>query len=123
MTANKAGAFWPVVIRGTLGRCPSCGKGRIFRRYLKPVERCGTCNEKLGHIRADDGPAWFTILLVAHLLAPFFLHVLPQVNRPDWQIMIAVMATILALSLAILPRAKGAFIGLIWRSGCVGSEE
>jgi uncharacterized protein (DUF983 family) len=29
-------ALW----RGFIGRCPHCGKGRMFRAYLKVVDRC-----------------------------------------------------------------------------------
>lgn len=121
MTMDKE-PFWPVVRRGVLGRCPRCGEGRLFQRYLKQVEQCPHCGEKFGHIRADDGPAWLTILLVGHLLAPFFLLVVPDLDWPEWKMMAVVIALTVVLTLLLLPRAKGVFIGLIWRSGCIGSE-
>lgn len=122
MTANKEG-LWLVMVRGAYGRCPRCGQGKLFRSYLKQVEMCASCGEKLGHIRADDGPAWFTILLVGHILAPIFLSVLPNVTWPDWAIMAVIMSLTLVLTLWLLPCSKGVFIGLIWRSGCIGSEK
>lgn len=122
MTANKE-ELWPVIVRGAFGRCPRCGQGKLFRSYLKQVDACASCGEKLGHIRADDGPAWLTILLVGHILAPFFLSVLPHVDWPDWIIMAVMMSFTLVLTLWLLPRSKGVFIGLIWRSGCIGSEK
>src|SRR5471032_3650243 len=79
---NKSQDFWLTVIRTAVGRCPNCGEGRLFASYLKPVERCSVCGEPLGHIRADDGPAWLTILLVGHILAPFLLAVAPNT---DWR--------------------------------------
>jgi uncharacterized protein (DUF983 family) len=94
----------------------------LFANYLKQVEQCTVCGEALGHIRADDGPAWLTILLVGHILAPFFLGILPNVYWPDWVVISVAMALTLVLTLTILPRAKGFFIGVIWRSGCVGAE-
>src|SRR5690349_5717088 len=42
------------VFRGACARCPSCGRGQLFRAYLKPVESCAECNVSLKHIRADD---------------------------------------------------------------------
>lgn len=123
MAMHETVAFWPIMARGLLGRCPGCGKGKLFRQYLKQVEHCGQCGEKLGHIRADDGPAWLTIIIVTHVLAPIFLYILPNTQRPDWEIMAIILLPILGLTLTILPRAKGVFIGLIWRSGCVGSEK
>jgi uncharacterized protein (DUF983 family) len=119
---NQRQDFWLTVIRTALGRCPNCGKGCLFASYLKPVERCVVCGEALGHIRADDGPAWLTILLVGHILAPFLLGVVPILTWPDWAIMTVIMTFTLVLTLAILPRSKGFFIGVIWRSGCIGAE-
>ena len=61
----KKDAF-SAVLRGLRGRCPHCGQGHLFRAYLKPVDACSVCHEPLKHIRADDGPAWLTILIVGH---------------------------------------------------------
>ena len=61
------------LIRGALGRCPRCGRGPLLHRYLKVVGECSACGEPYGHFRADDAPPWLTILLVGHLVAPFFL--------------------------------------------------
>jgi len=122
MTKNSREPLGAVVARGTFGRCPRCGHGKLFKSYLKQVESCAFCGEQLGHIRADDGPAWLTILLVGHILAPFLLGVVPHLTWPDWAIMAAILTFTLVLTLAILPRSKGIFIGLIWRAGCIGSE-
>lgn len=115
--------FWTSIARGLVYRCPNCGKGRLFKKYLQQVKRCESCNEELGNIRADDGPAWLTILVVGHILAPFLLVFIPQVAWPEYVIMTAVISAALALTFAILPCAKGAFIGMIWRSGCSGGEK
>lgn len=123
MKPNNGIALSEVILRGVFGRCPRCGQGKLFASYLKPVDNCAVCGEKLGHIRADDGPAWLTILLVGHILAPFFLSVLPHVQWSDWVIMAVIMSLTLVLTLWLLPRSKGVFIGLIWRSGCIGSEK
>ncbi len=40
--------------RGFTGRCPSCGEGRLFNRFLKVNEQCEACGEELHHHRADD---------------------------------------------------------------------
>ena len=54
--------------RGFLGRCPSCGRGRLFRSYLKVVNACNVCGEELSGHRADDAPAYLTLLIVAHVV-------------------------------------------------------
>ena len=47
---------WQPFKRGFAGRCPACGEGRIFRKYLKVAESCTSCGEELHHQRADDAP-------------------------------------------------------------------
>jgi uncharacterized protein (DUF983 family) len=115
-------SFWVMAGRGITGKCPMCGKGALFSRYLKQVEHCEKCGEEFGHIRADDGPAWLTILFVGHVFA-FILSFAPETNWQVWQLIAAWCSAALALSLITLPRAKGLFIGIIWRMGCSGSEK
>lgn len=122
-TVKTKQELWPVLLRGAYGRCPNCGKGRLFSSYLKQVDACSVCGEAFGHIRAEDGPAWLTIMLVGHMLAPFMLAILPNIDAPDWQVMAVIMSLTLILTLWLLPRSKGVFISIIWRSGCVGSEK
>jgi uncharacterized protein (DUF983 family) len=102
--------------RGALGRCPNCGRGRLFRAYLKPVERCAECSEPLGHIRADDGPPWLTVMIVGHLVVAAALIVEAKALWPLWWSMLFFASLAFALALAVLPRAKGIFIGAIWAS-------
>ena len=115
--------FWPTIGRGICGRCPQCGDGILYRSYLKPVDNCSHCNEKLGHIRADDGPAWLTIILVTHIITPIIVLILTATEWPMWISFLAITVPAVALLLLMLPRAKGLFIAWIWRSGCVGAEE
>ncbi len=112
---NKGRDFWLTVLRGMVGRCPCCGEGALFISYLKPIQNCSVCAESFGHVRADDGPAWLTIILVGHILGPLMLWMLPNVAWSEWTIAAFLLSLTLTLSLLILPRAKGFFIGLIWR--------
>ena len=100
--------------RGLAERCPNCGKGKLYAKYLKVEPVCGACGHDLARYPADDGPAYFTILIVGHLL------VAPLLFFPIiWQAPAAIMvpATLIPLAvatLALLPRVKGAFIGLLY---------
>jgi len=115
MAANKSKRFWLTIGRSLIGRCPNCGKGRLFKSYLKQVENCSECGEDLGHIQADDGPSWLTILVVGHIIAPAMLISSSNNIWPDWIYMILWPSLALILTLLILPRAKGIFIAIIWR--------
>lgn len=102
-------------LRGLINRCPNCGEGRLLASYLKPVENCAVCGENLGQIRADDGPAWLTILLVGHILAPIMLSVVPDSQMPDFFAIPMWILIASVLVLLILPRAKGIFVGILWK--------
>jgi uncharacterized protein (DUF983 family) len=109
------------VLRGFRQRCPNCGAGGLFRRYLKPVACCARCGESYGHIRADDFPPYLTILVVGHLIVPFIL-IAEQRGVPGLVQVAVWPALALALTLLLLPRCKGAIIGLMWSLGLSGAE-
>lgn len=100
--------------RGFLGRCPNCGEGRLFRRYLEVEPHCAACGHDLGRYRADDGPAYFTILIVGHvMIAPLLCFSFLW----SWNPLLVVALTlppVLLATLWLLPRIKGAFIGNLW---------
>ena len=100
--------------RGLRGRCPGCGEGGLFRRYLKVTPACRACGHDLDQYPSDDGPAYFTILLVGHLVvAPLLLF--PIVWRSPVTIIVpAVLIPLAGLTLLVLPRVKGAVVGLLY---------
>ncbi|MEM9438743.1 MAG: DUF983 domain-containing protein [Pseudomonadota bacterium] len=102
------------MLRGFAKRCPNCGKGRLLKGYLKVVDTCPSCGEAFHHQRADDGPAWLTMLIVGHLMAPL-LHVVFVHFRPAPLVLFAVFAVgCVSLSLFLLPRLKGLMVGFQW---------
>jgi len=102
------------MLRGAMGRCPACGEGKLFRSFLKVADHCPACGEALHHQRADDGPAYLTILLVSHLGAPLLLACYVA-WRPSAMTMVWTFGLgAVILSLLLLPRIKGAFVGLQW---------
>ena len=107
-------ALWPALRRGFLRRCPNCGTGPLLRSYLKVRDTCPVCQQELHHHRADDGPAYLTILLVGHLMAPL-LHFAFVTWRPDPLVLFTIFAVgCVALSLYLLPRLKGAVVAFQW---------
>ncbi len=85
-----------------------------MRGYLKVRDSCPVCGQHLSGHRADDGPAYLTILIVGHLMAPL-LHWYFVALRPDPLNIIAVFSVgCVAASLYLLPRLKGAMIGYQW---------
>jgi len=110
------------VTRGALGRCPKCGRGRLFRRYLKVVERCSVCGEQYGHYRADDAPPWLTILLVGHITIPIVLILEENFQPPQWVEFAVYLPLVVLLTLSLLPRCKGVILAALWKTRGEGSE-
>ncbi len=110
------------IVRGTLGQCPRCGRGRLFRRYLKVADRCQACGEQYGHFRADDAPPWMTIIVGGHILVPIVLAVERGFHPALWVQVAIWPATALLLALALLPRCKGVVLALLWALKAEGSE-
>lgn len=109
--------------RGMKKRCPNCGEGTIFRRYLKPTDNCATCGEALGHIRTDDFAPWLTIIVLGHLLAPLIVEIERNIAPPLWVSMAIWLPLVTVLVLALLPTAKGVVLGLMWSLRMRGDEQ
>ena len=104
----------PALWRGWRRRCPNCGSGPMLRGYLKVRDECPVCGEALHHHRADDGPAYLTILIVGHLMAPLILLAYTR-WRPEPLVLATVFSVgCVALSLYLLPRLKGLIVALQW---------
>ena len=112
-------ALW----RGLKGQCPHCGKGRMFRAFLKVADRCDVCGEELHHQRADDFPAYLVIVLVGHLVVPLVLHVEMTYQPAYWIHAAMFLPLTLALSLLLIQPVKGAVVALQWHAGMHGFEE
>ena len=97
--------------RGWARRCPACGEGALMDGYLTVRDACPACGTELHHHRADDGPAWATILITGHLMAPLMLMVFVAFRPTGWVMAIGFSAVFVALSLYLLPRLKGVFVG------------
>jgi uncharacterized protein (DUF983 family) len=69
------------LLRGARLTCPACGKGAMFRRYLKVADTCPTCGDALHHHRADDAPPYFTIVIVGHIVVGLMLAVEMAAHR------------------------------------------
>jgi uncharacterized protein (DUF983 family) len=102
------------MLRGLTLRCPACGEGHMFAKFLKVADACPHCGEELHHHRADDAPPYFTIFIVGHIVVPLVL-----VTEKLWHPNLFVSAVLwlvvtLALTLFLMPRVKGAVVAAQW---------
>lgn len=102
------------VARGVQGRCPHCGRGKLFRGFLKPVDRCEACGEELHHQRADDLPPYIVITIVGHVIVGGLLL---AERYGDWPMALHMAlwpSLTVILSLMLMQPVKGGVIGLQW---------
>jgi len=102
------------MLRGAAHKCPACGVGAMFRRYLKVADACPHCGEELHHHRADDAPAYFTIVIVGHIVVGLVLAVEIAYRPALWVHAALWLPLTVILTLVLLPMVKGALVGLQW---------
>ncbi|MEQ9695790.1 DUF983 domain-containing protein [Shimia sp. SDUM112013] len=114
MTADVHRPLGRALLHGWRCKCPNCGSGPLLKGYLQVRKTCSVCREDFTPQRADDGPAYLTLLIVGHLMAPL-LHIVFVTWRPEPLIMFTIFAVgSVALSLYLLPRLKGVVIAFQW---------
>ncbi len=113
-------SVWQALWRGARGLCPRCGEGRLFRRWLKPVDRCPACALDLTPQRADDLPAYIAIIVTGHLLAPVMIALSLEAALSVVAILAIIIPVSVAMLLAMIQPAKGGVIAMQWWHGLHG---
>ena len=108
--------------RGWRARCPHCGEGRLFRGWLRPVERCAACGEDYTPQRADDLPPYLVIFVAGHAIVAGFLAVERSYALTGWQHLAIWTPLTLLLCLLLMRPIKGATIGLQWSRRMFGFD-
>ncbi|MGB1346877.1 MAG: DUF983 domain-containing protein [Pseudomonadales bacterium] len=71
---------------------------------------------------SEHGPAWLTLLVVGHAVVPLMILLGRDATISPWlAILILALVTLVGVYF-VLPRAKGAFIALIWMTGATGQD-
>lgn len=110
----------PAMARGFVNRCPHCGQGRVFGRFLKVRPECEACGLEMHEHRADDLPPYLVIFLVGHLVGYLILKVEMGYDVPLWISFSVWPLLTLALAIGLLQPVKGAVVGLQYAFGMHG---
>lgn len=98
--------------RGLLGRCPSCGEGKLFQGFLTVRPRCESCGLDYSFADAGDGPAVF-VILIGGAIVVFAALITEVVYQPPYWLHAALwLPLILLVTLAPLRMIKGLLIAL-----------
>ena len=114
---------WRIVLRGLQGRCPRCGEGRLFTRYLKVAPSCTACGQEFHHHRADDFPPYIVMFIVGHLLGYGLYTVETRFDGfPLWRHALLWPTLAIGLCLGLLQPVKGFVVALQYALGMHGFE-
>jgi uncharacterized protein (DUF983 family) len=75
---------------------------------------CSVCGQELHHHRADDAPPYITMLVVGHVVIGLVLAVETRFHPDIWLHALFWVPLTIMMSLWLLPRVKGALIGMQW---------
>ncbi len=100
------------ILAGLKGRCPRCGKGRLFDGFISLDQSCSSCDLDYDFADSGDGPAVFIMLIVGFLVVGLAIYT--EINyRPDyWVHAVLWLPSILILSAGFLRPLKGILICL-----------
>jgi uncharacterized protein (DUF983 family) len=99
-------------VAGLLGRCPRCGKGKMFRGLLALQPSCSVCGLDYAFADAGDGPAIFVMTVAGFVVLGLALYVDAVYQPPYWVHALIVLPLSLLICVALLRPAKGILIAL-----------
>ena len=114
------GGYQPVW-RGFTGRCPRCGEGRLFRKFLKVGHECSSCGQEFHHHRADDFPPYIVMFVVGHVLGyGIYVSEMKFDGLPLWLHAALWPSLAILMCVGLLQPVKGAVVGLQYALGMHG---
>ena len=100
------------ILRGICGRCPRCGKGRLFSGFLSIAPRCEACGLDYSFADSADAPAFFVMFFAGFLVAGSALVVEVLYEPPYWMHALLWTPLILITTIAPLRPMKGVMVAL-----------
>lgn len=108
------------VLRGLKCRCPNCGEGKLFGKWLKVSPSCSGCGEALHHEKAHDLPPYLTIMIVGHVVVTLLMIAEATMELSLTTHLLIWIPVSLLMSIAIMQPVKGGVVGLQWAIGMFG---
>jgi uncharacterized protein (DUF983 family) len=96
------------------GRCPRCGKGRLFSGLVRFAPRCDACGLDLSSFNVGDGPAAFLIFIVGTITVAGAL-VVDGAFSPPWWVHLVWLPVAAGLTVGGLRFSKAMLLALEYR--------
>src|SRR3546814_5554113 len=85
---------------------PRCGEARLFARCRKPGARCARCDQDWTHQQADDFPAYVSIFVTGHLMAPVIIGLTNVEGLSTLGLVSIILPLTLILTVGLIQPAK-----------------
>ena len=115
MTKPDAPSLASTLAAGLAGRCPACGRGKLFSGYLTLAPRCNVCGLDYSFAEAGDGPAVFVILVTGFIVVGAALYVEMAYAPPYWLHAVIWGPLAILLPLLLLRSFKGVLVALQYK--------
>jgi uncharacterized protein (DUF983 family) len=102
----------PPIRTGLAGRCPRCGKGKLFSGFIGVAPACSACGLDFAFADSADGPAVFIMLIGGFLIVGFALWLEVAYEPAYWVHLVTTLPIALVVSLGLLRPFKGVMIAL-----------
>jgi uncharacterized protein (DUF983 family) len=110
LTPDEAPRATNPFLAGLAGRCPNCGKGRLYAGFIRVAPVCDACGFDLAKADTGDGPAVFIIMIVGFLMAFGALFTEVAYKPPVWVHLVVWMPLTVILCLVLLRPMKGLMV-------------
>ena len=97
---------------GLRGRCPRCGRGHMFRGFLKFRPSCEVCGQDFSSFDSGDGPAFFVMSIVGIVVVGIALWMELAYEPPIWVHALVSGTLSIGLSLILVRPLKGMLAAL-----------
>ena len=115
MSEHHTRSIAATIASGALGRCPACGRGKLFSGYLTLAPRCEVCGLDYDFADSGDGPAVFVILVAGFIIVGGALFVEMAYAPPYWVHALLWGTLAILLPLLLLRTFKGILIDLQYK--------
>ena len=104
------------VSTGIAGKCPRCGRGKLFSGYLTVAPKCSNCGLSYEFADGGVGAAWFVMLFVCVVGVGSILGVEVAYSPPFWVHALIAMPVLVLLPLVLLRPVKGVLLNQQWKT-------
>ncbi len=102
---------------GMAGKCPRCGRGKLFSGYLTVASSCSSCSLDFSFADAGDGAAWFVMLFACVAGVGSILGIEVAYSPPWWVHMLIAIPVLIVLPMILLRPMKGVLLAQQWKTG------